>query len=62
MKIVYNLIKGFSSSEPSRDNWDNWTIVFCTLSAEKGGIARKKENKYIDVSNNNYSIIIIYIQ
>ena len=39
-----------SSSEPPRDNWDNWTVVFCTLSEEERCYHEEEESKYIDVS------------
>ena len=51
MNFIYILLFLFFCSEPMCDNWDNWTIVFCTLRAWG-------DDESIEVSKNNYSIII----
>jgi len=50
MNYLYKGKVQISSSEPPRDNWDNWTVVFCTLSEEERRYHEEEESKYIDVS------------
>ena len=68
MNYLYKGKVQISSSEPPRDNWDNWTVVFCTLSEEGRRYHEEEESKYIDVSKkcvvlcHNCHALILYRQ
>jgi len=48
-----------SSSEPQRDNWDNWDSCFLrTLGRGVGMMGGGEDDRSMNVSKNNYSIII----
>ena len=68
MNYLYKGKVRISSAVPSRDNCDNWTVVFCKLSEEERRYHEEEESKYIDVSKkcvvlcHNCHALILYRQ